>query len=75
MAIIKDKSVKATKVTSKEIDFTTQLAEQQQALVEAKLGHKQGELTNTQALVKIRKQIARLKTAIRLGQLADKEEK
>ncbi len=67
--ISKDKDIDSIENLNKD------LADKKALLIETKLSHRQGELTNTGALIKLRKQIARLKTQLRLAQLADKENK
>lgn len=72
MAITK-KSVKKTKSTVevKTIDqLKIDLAAKQNDLIEAKRGHKLGELTNPRIITVTRKQIARLHTAITAAQTA-----
>ncbi len=66
----------ATKATEiKTIDQLTQeLAVKKQALIEAKRGHKLGELTNPRVITVTRKEIARLQTAIRAAQIAEQKE-
>jgi len=64
---------KATEV--KTIDqLRTDLAAKQNDLIEAKRGHKIGELTNPHVLTFTRKQIARLHTAIRAAEMAPAKE-
>ena len=72
MATIK-KTVKAAKeaVEMKTVDqLLTELALKQTSLIDAKRGHKLGELTNPRVIAVIRKEIARLHTAIRAAEIA-----
>lgn len=62
------------KTTKQSQSLEQQLATKQQDLMQAHRSHKAGELVNPRALGTIRKDIARLKTAIRAAQLT-KEEK
>jgi len=55
-------------------DMNKDLAEKQKSFVEAKRGHKMGELANPRYLTVTRKEIARLKTAIRLAELVEAKE-
>ncbi len=76
MAIIK-KTTKLAKaaVEVKSIDdLSKDLANLQNDLIEAKRGHKQGELVNTCSLKTTRKKIARLYTAIRAMQMTSEKE-
>ena len=73
MAFGKKKTIKATEnaVEVKTLDqLRAELAVKQNDLVESKRGHKLGELTNPRVITVTRKQIARLKTAIRSAQIA-----
>lgn len=56
-------------------DLQTELKQQLELLASSKLSHFQGELANPKVLLKIRRQIARLKTAIRQEELTKKENK
>jgi ribosomal protein L29 len=51
------------------------LISKQTDLIEAKRGHKMGELTNPSVIRKTRKEIARLHTAIRADEMKLKENK
>ena len=71
------KTIKATKpaVEVKTIDqLRIDLAAKQNDLIEAKRGHKLGELTNPRVITVTRKEIARLHTAIRAAEIAEKKE-
>lgn len=77
------KTTKVTKVTkvakeAKEIKTVDQLivdlAAKQVDLIQAKRGHKMGELTNPRAITVTRKEIARLHTAIRADEIAKAKE-
>ena len=71
------KTVKATKkaVEVKTIDqLKIDLATKRNDLVEAKRGHKLGELTNPRVITVTRKEIARLHTAIRAVEIASAKE-
>ena len=77
MATIK-KTIKATKkaVEVKTIDqLRIDLTAKRNDLVEAKRGHKLGELTNPRVITVTRKEIARLHTAIRAAEMAEHKEK
>jgi ribosomal protein L29 len=77
MAKTVTKTVKSTKKATevKTIDqLRIDLIATQNDLVEAKRGHKQGELTNPRAITVTRKQIARLHTAIRAAEMASAKE-
>jgi ribosomal protein L29 len=69
-----------TKVTKKAVEVKTidqlrvDLALKQNDLIEAKRGHKLGELTNPRVITVTRKEIARLHTAIRAAEIAEKKE-
>lgn len=67
------KTAKATEV--KTIDqLQAELTAKQNDLIEAKRGHKLGELTNPRAITVMRKEIARLHTAIRADELKSVKE-
>ena len=73
MAFGKKKTVKTTKnaVEIKSLDqLRAELVVKQNDLIESKRGHKLGELTNPHMITVLRKQIARLCTAIRFAQIA-----
>ncbi|MEI7539554.1 MAG: 50S ribosomal protein L29 [Candidatus Saccharibacteria bacterium] len=69
-----------TKVTKNAVEVKTidqlrvDLALKQNDLIEAKRGHKLGELTNPRVITVTRKEIARLHTAIRAAEIAEKKE-
>lgn len=65
---------KKTAAKSASQSLEQQLADKQQDLLQANRSHKSGELVNPRILSATRKDIARLKTAIRQQQLT-KEEK
>ncbi len=67
------KVVKASEVKSLE-DLKTDLAAKQNDLLESRKSHRAGELVNPRVLGSIRKEIARLHTAIRAAELASKKE-
>jgi len=70
-------TVKATKKATevKTIDqLKNDLAAKQTDLITAKRGHKAGELTNPRVITVTRKEIARLHTAIRAAEIAEKKE-
>lgn len=50
-------------------DLNKQIASKQADLLEARRGHRAGELTNPRVITSTRKEIARLKTAVRAGEL------
>lgn len=51
------------------------LVAKQNDLIEAKRGHRMGELTNPRVITTTRKEIARLHTAIRAAEMTAKENK
>jgi len=71
---------KTTKVIKKATEVKTidqlliDLATKQNDLIEAKRGHKLGELTNPHVITVTRKEIARLHTAIRAAEMASAKE-
>ena len=67
------KVVKASEVKSRE-DLKTDLTAKQNDLLESRKSHRAGELVNPRVLGSIRKEIARLHTAIRAAELASKKE-
>lgn len=72
------KVVKTTKeaVEVKTIDqLRVDLVTEKTNLIEAKRGHKLGELTNPRVITVTRKKIARLQTAIRAAEIATAKEK
>ena len=74
MAKAPAKAKKATEVKSLE-DLQKELLAKQQDIVEARRGLASGELQNPRVITKTRKEIARLHTAIRAAELAEKESK
>ena len=74
------KTEKITKISKKTTDKKTvdqlkvDLVAKKNDLIEAKRGHKLGELTNPHAITSLRKDIARLHTAIRAAELASLKE-
>ena len=76
MAIIK----KTTKVAKEATEVKTinqmraDVAAKQTELIEAKRGHRLGELTNPRVIGVARKQIARLHSAIRAAEIAEYKE-
>jgi len=71
------KTVKSTKkaVEVKTIDqMKSELQDKQHSLIDARRGHKLGELANPRVLTVTRKEIARLHTAIRAAQIAESKE-
>lgn len=76
MAADKTTTKKATKATAKPAkevkslaDLQKDLASKQQDLLTARQGHRAGELVNPRTITHTRKDIARLKTAIRAEEL------
>ncbi len=63
----------ATELKSVE-DMQKDLSAKQKSLIEAKRGHKLGELVNPRFLTVTRKEIARLHTAIRAAEIAQAKE-
>jgi len=71
------KTTKVAKIATevKTIDqLRTDLTAKQNDLIEAKRGHKLGELTNPRAITVTRKEIARLHTAIRAAEILEQKE-
>lgn len=68
---------KKTAKNAKEVktleQLRTELAAKQTALLEARRGHAAGELANPRVLTITKKEIARLHTAIRAAEIAEKE--
>lgn len=56
-------------------EIRSEVAVKQKDLLDAKRGHKQGELANVRVLRSLRKDIARLKTAARKLELSSEKEK
>lgn len=71
---------KTTKIAQKATEIKTidqlqkDLSVKQNDLIEAKRGHKLGELTNPRVITVTRKEIARIQTAIRAAQIASIKE-
>jgi len=72
---------KTVKMTKKAVEVKTldqlriDLLAKKNDLLEAKRGHKLGELTNPRVITVTRKEIARLHTAIRAAEINEKENK
>lgn len=62
-------SKKDTAVVMSPEDLNKQIVSKQADLLEARRGHRAGELTNPRVITSTRKEIARLKTAVRAGEL------
>ena len=73
MAESKKTAKKAEVVKSLE-DLRKDLAAKQNDLLESRKSHRAGELVNPRVLGSVRKEIARLHTAIRAAELASKKE-
>jgi len=73
MASIKKttKVVKKTAEIKTVVQMRSDLADKQNDLIGYKKGHKMGELTNPRVITSTRKEIARLKTAIRAAELKE----
>jgi ribosomal protein L29 len=67
------KAVKKTPVIKTLDELKVDLLAKQTDLVDAKRGHKAGELANPRVITATRKEIARLHTAIRATEIAQKE--
>lgn len=65
------KNVKAAKEVKSLADLQKDLATKQNDLLEARKGHKAGELVNPRVITLTRKEVARLKTAIRAEELKE----
>lgn len=65
------KNVKAAKEVKSLADLQKELATKQNDLLEARKGHKAGELVNPRVITLTRKEVARLKTAIRAEELKE----
>jgi ribosomal protein L29 len=63
------KPVKAAKEVKSLAELQADLVTKQQDLLEARKGHRAGELVNPRTITHTRKDIARLKTAIRAEEL------
>ena len=69
------KTAKKAEVVKSIEDLRKDLAAKQNDLLESRKSHRAGELVNPRVLGSIRKEIARLHTAIRAAELAAKESK
>ena len=69
------KTAKTASVVKSIDELRAELAAKRQELLDSRRSHKAGELVNTRALGQIRKEIARLLTAIRAQELAAEQEK
>ena len=69
------KTAKAASVVKSIDELRAELAAKRQELLARRHSHKAGELVNPRALGQIRKEIARLLTAIRAQELAAEQEK
>lgn len=69
------KTAKKAEVVKSIEDLRKDLAAKQNDLLESRKSHRAGELVNPRVLGNIRKEIARLQTAIRAAELAAKESK
>ena len=68
------KTAKAASVVKSIDELRAELAAKRQELLDSRRRHKAGELVNPRALGQIRKEIARLLTAIRAQELAAEQE-
>ena len=68
------KTAKKEEVVKSLEDLRKDLAAKQNDLLESRKSHRAGELVNPRVLGSIRKEIARLHTAIRAAELASKKE-
>jgi ribosomal protein L29 len=68
------KTIKKAEVVKSLEDLRKDLAAKQNDLLESRKSHRAGELVNPRVLGSIRKEIARLHTAIRAAELASKKE-
>ncbi len=69
------KTAKKAEVVKSIEDLRKDLAAKHNDLLESRKSHRSGELVNPRVLGSIRKEIARLQTAIRAAELAAKESK
>lgn len=69
------KTAKTASVVKSIDELHAELAAKRQELFDSRRSHKAGELVNPRALGQIRKEIARLLTAIRTQELAAEQEK
>lgn len=70
-----DKKIKKAEEVKSIDQLREELATKQTDQLEAKRGNRQGELANPKVLLSLRKEIARLHTAIRAIELSTKEDK
>ncbi len=68
------KTVKTASVVKSIDELRTELAAKRQELLDSRRSHKAGELVNPRVISQIRKEIARLNTAIRAQELAAEQE-
>ena len=68
------KTVKTASVVKSIDELRTELAAKRQELLDSRRSHKAGELVNPRVISQIRKEIARLNTAIRAHELAAEPE-
>ena len=66
------KTVKAAKEVKSLADLQKDLASKEADLLAARKGHRAGELVNPRVITLTRKEVARLKTAIRTEELKEK---
>ena len=69
------KTAKTASVVKSIDELRTELAAKRQELLDSRRSHKAGELVNPRVISQIRKEIARLNTAIRAQELAAEQEK
>lgn len=69
-----DKKIKKAEEVKSIDQLRVELLAKQKDQLEAKRGHRQGELANPKVLLTLRKDIARLHTAIRVSELSTKED-
>jgi large subunit ribosomal protein L29 len=74
MATTKKTTKKAEEVKTVE-QLREELVAKRKDLIEARRGHAAGELANPRVLTSTKKEIARLHTAIRAAEIAEKESK
>ncbi len=68
------KTAKTASVVKSIDELRTELAAKRQELLDSRRSHKAGELVNPRVISQIRKEIARLNTAIRAQELAAEQE-
>lgn len=69
------KAVKKAAIVKSVDEMKAELLTKKNDLVDAKRGHKAGELANPRVITSTRKEIARFHTAIRAAEIAAKENK